>query len=502
MCRRAQGLSRAARAAMLGVTVVAAPVVWGQGLRVVPTLSITETLTDNRDTRTGDKQADLITQISPGVSISSGRGPLQGSLVYAADGLIYARESTLNRVFHSLNSQARYVFFDDRAGVTATASAGRQAVSAFGAQSTSTSLNTGNQAQVFSYSLAPYLRGRLLGQASYRVQVVYNEKRSDSGGRGDESSLIGTAGLSGRFGRMGWGLDASRQVSEQSEGLRTHNGRVVGSLNYSPDVEWQFTVRAGTEHDDLRSGQFQRSTTWGAGLSWQHGPRTSLRLDTDRRFFGRSHSLAFSHRMARSIWTASDTRSLQAGGTTPRAEVSAYDLFFAQFASIEPDPAQRDLLVRGFLAANGLDAASTVIVGGFLTSAPMVQRRQQLSMAYQGLRSTLTLSAYRSESRAVALVTLPDDDLADGRRVRQQGYTVSLTHRLTPGSSLVVSASQQRTLDAGNRGGNDLQSITATWTARLGQQTRVSLGLRHNNFDNDTRPYQESALIGSIRMQF
>lgn len=495
-------LTGTVRVTLAGALVIASTAAASQGLRVQPTLSVTEILTDNRDASASDRQADLISQISPGVTLSSRGGPLQGSLAYSANGLFYARDSSLNAIHHALNGSARYVPWDDRAGITATASAGRQAVSAFGTQSTSAGLNTGNQSQVFSYSLAPYLRGQLLGNVGYRVQLAYTASRSDSDGPGDTTSLSGTAGLSGRLGRLGWGLDASRVITEQTNGLRTHNGRVVGSLNLSPDVEWQFSVRAGIEQDDLRSGQSQRSTTWGAGLSWLPGPRTSLRADIDRRFFGNSHSLSFSHRMARSIWSASDSRSLQDAGTAPRAEVSAYDLFFAQFASVEPDPVQRDLLVRSFLAANGLDPGSTVIVGGFITSAPSVQRRQQASMAYQGLRTTVTVSAFRSETRSVGLITTPGDDLADGRRVRQQGYSLSVAHRLTPHASLVIAASQQRTLDAGDRAGNDLQTITATWTARLGRQTSTSLGLRHTRSDSETNPYHESALIGSIRMQF
>ena len=48
----------------------------------------------------------------------------------------------------------------------------------------------------------------------------------------------------------------------------------------------------------------------------------------------------------------------------------------------------------------------------------------------------------------------------------------------------------------------DLQSVVATWSTRLGPHASASLGLRHNRFDSDTNPYNESALIGSVRLQF
>lgn len=474
---------------------------WSQGIVVTPTFALTETLTDNRDLKT-ERQADLITQVSPGVSMSSRQGALQGSLIYSLNGLLYARESSLNTVYHSLASTARLDLFEGRAGMTASASASRQVVSAYGTQGTDPALNSGNQAQVFSYSLAPYLNGRLLGDVAYQAQLAYSGSRSDAANAGNTATVSGSAGLSGRRGPFGWSLDASRAVTGTGDRPRSHNGRVGGALNYTPDIEVQMSMRAGTEVDDLLTGRSERTTTWGAGLTWVPGPRTSLRADFDRRAFGRSHSLSFSHRMANTIWTASDSRSLQQPGATGRGVVSNYDLFFAQFASLEPDPVRRDAYVRSFLAANGLDGNSAVIVGGFLSTGPTVQRSQNLSAAYQGLRTTVTLTATRTQSSSARSGAAAGDDLANAGSLHQQGLSFSLSHRLTADASIVVTASQQRTVGAGTQAGNDLRSIVATWTARLGNYTNVSLGVRHSSFDSDASPYQESAVIGSIRMQF
>jgi uncharacterized protein (PEP-CTERM system associated) len=225
-----------------------------------------------------------------------------------------------------------------------------------------------------------------------------------------------------------------------------------------------------------------------------------LRFDTDRRFFGRTHSLNFSHRMARTIWTASDSRSLNQSGTNGRLEVSAYDRLFALLASAQPDPVQRDALVRSILAADP-QGGTGVVVGGFQSATATVQRSQNLSLAYQGLRATLTVSANRSDSRPLSGASA-GGDFALASRVQQQGLSVGLSHRLTPLSTLVLSASRQRTAGSGNQPGNNLETVLATWSSRLGPYTNASLGLRHTRFDSDLNPYQESALIGSIRMQF
>lgn len=475
-----------------------------QVLTVVPDLAITETVTTNRDLASGERrQSDQITTIAPGLSVSSRRGALQGGLRYSLSGLIHAKESSLNSTFHTLASNLRFAPVDSRFGVDASATAGRQTVSAFGAQSTDPAIGQSNQVQTYGYSLAPYLSGILLGDLAYQAKLNYNAARSNaaSTSNADTTTVEVTAGLLGKLGNLTWGVDASRQINESGDLPRSHNGRVTASTTWAPDIEVGLTARLGTEVEDLMTGTSQRRTIWGAGAVWTPGPRTMVKADFDRRAFGNSHALTLSHRTPLTVWTASDSRSLQVGGPAGRGVSSYYDQFFAQFASTEPDPVKRDVLVRDFLSANGLDPAGKVIVGGFLTSGPTIQRVQNLSTAYRGLRATVTVSLIRTSTERVGVANSTVDDTSNGR-VRQQGVTFSLTHRFTADSSIVVTASSQRTLAAGTLPANTLRSILATWTAQLGRYTSMSLGLRHQTFDSDTNPYQESAVIGSVRMRF
>ena len=473
-----------------------------QGVIVVPSFTITETATDNRELTAVDKRSDLITQVSPGVSITAKRGALQGSLLYSLNGYVYSQESSKNNVFHSLASNGRMSLLDGRVGIEASANAGRQVISAFGTQSAGGASGGGNQAQVASYSLSPYLTGRMLGDVAYQGRVSLAQSVSDApGGSGDSRSLSGSVGLSSRVGPLGWGLDLSRIVSESELRPRSHNGRVTGSLQYSPDIELKLAVRAGTEVDDLRSGRSERTSTWGMGLTWTPGPRTSVSLDLDNRFFGRSHTVALSHRMARTTWTLTDTRSLDTSGVSSRGSLSNYDFFFQQLASI-PDATQRDATVRPLLSAANLDPAGRELAAGFLTSGPTVQRAQNASMAYQGLRATVTFLAFQTWSTSASRVGSAGGDLANGNTVHQRGMSVSLSYRLTTDASVVITTSQQKTAGSGTVPGNDLRTVAATWSSRLGPYTNVSLGVRHSVADSDINPYQESAVIGSIRMQF
>lgn len=473
-----------------------------QGTVMATSLSISETITDNRDLAATGRQTDLVTQISPGLSIRTKSGALQGSLAYTLNGLAYARDASKNNVYHSLSSEGRMTLLDGRLGIDGTASAGRQVISAYETQPTGAIGAAGNQAQVVSYSLAPYLTGRLLGDVSYRVRTALAQSISDApSGNGDSMSMSGGVGFSGRLATLGWGLDFSRVVSESQDRPRSHNSRATGSLSYSPDYQVQLALRAGTEVDDLRTGRSERTTTWGAGMVWAPGPRTTLSVDYDRRFFGRSHSVGFTHRMARTVLSFSDARSLDTSGISSRGALSNYDFFSLQLASIT-DPVLRDATVRQLLAANNLDPAGREIAAGFLTNGPTVQRSQNAAMTYQGLRATISLLAFQTWTTSVSQGANAGGDLASGNPVHQRGLSVSFTHRLTSDASLALSASQQKTASSGNRSGNDLRTITATWSARLGPYSNVSLGVRHAVADSDSNPYQESAVIGSIRMQF
>lgn len=496
----AGGPSRAAAAVCL-VAAAWLPDAQAQGLVVTPSVTLVETVTNNRDLKGDDPQSDLITRVSPGLSLVSRRGAVQGSLVYSLNGLLHARESSLNSVYHLLSATGAASGFDGRLGVSANASANRQVISAYGTQGVDPSSNNANQAQVFSYGITPYFTGRLPGNITYRAQVAYNATQTNSSTVGDTSSMTASVRLGGRSGFIGWTVDGSRQIAETGDRPRSHNGSLGAGLTYQPDIDWQMAVRLGSEVDDLRSGRSERTGTWGVGLAWSPTPRTLVKLEVDERFYGRSHLLSLSHRMSRVVLSASDSRTLQTGGVAGRSTVSNYDLFFQQFASAEPDPTRRDALVRGFLAANGLDANAMVVAGGFLTGGPTVTRSRNLTSAYQGIRSTVTLSYVMTNTQTLGSGDSGGDLGASGR-VRQRGLTLTWTHRFTPEASLLVTASGQRTPGDGLQPGNDLKSIAATWTTRLGQYTSVSLGLRHVSFDSESNPYTESALIGSLRMQF
>jgi uncharacterized protein (PEP-CTERM system associated) len=204
--------------------------------------------------------------------------------------------------------------------------------------------------------------------------------------------------------------------------------------------------------------------------------------------------------MRRAVVTYTDTNSDEERTTGAGAPLSTYDLFFAQFASIEPDPALREVLVRNFLRAAGLDPDQQASAG-FINNAVTVTRNQNLSLALQGQRNTLVLSAFATSSRRVDTLSQAQDDLSQVSRLNQQGASMSLSHRLTPTASVVMFVSAQRTPDQEDVQGNDLGELSLTWADRIGLRSSVSVTGRHTRATGAS-PYRENSLLARFNYDF
>jgi uncharacterized protein (PEP-CTERM system associated) len=480
----------------------------GRTSRIVPSFTIDEEFTNNVNLSSTNPQSELITTLSPGISWIGNSGRVRGSLDYSLNWLLHARDSSRNQLQNALNANISAELVEQRIFIDASAGISQQTISPFGTQSSGTGLVNDNSTEVYTLSISPSLRTPLGGYADLTASAGWFASAASSTDLGDSATVNAAVGLSGGQGRFGWGLDAIVQGSAYNVGLDYNSDYLFGTLRFAPTSALQLSVRAGNEGREFGNGQRVSSDFWGYGVSWQPSPRTSLSWQEDQRYFGESWSFSFQHRMAKSIWSYTDSRGLNdsSGAGDPlnssqSRAVSNYDLFFAQFASLEPDPTKRDQLVRGFLQANGIDA-NAAINGGFLTAGQTVQRSQNLSVGLIGQRNTVTLSAFATDTEPAATADISTGNFADVGRVRQQGYSVGVSHRLTPTSSVGLTGSLLKTLDEPSRLGNEERLLTLDWSGQIGYRTFASAGMRRTVFDSATNPYNESAIYGSIRWQF
>jgi uncharacterized protein (PEP-CTERM system associated) len=470
---------------------------------IVSSLSVNETLTNNAGLTATDRQADLITQVSPALRMRSAAGWAQGFLNYSIVGVDYARGTDANSIQQSLDAAVTTQALDHHLFMYADASISRQNISAFGTQTPDASLRTGNQTQVTSLDAAPYLQGNLAGVVAYRVGVDYATTHSGSGTIGNSTNTGESVhlGTNESTARAAWALDVSHEDTDFSLGRSTTTESAVGSLIFNPDAELQFSLRGGREANNVESLYLKNTPTYGGGMRWTPSERTTLSLQDDKRYFGNSYALSFQHRTGQTVWTLSDSRQVvsDASAASQGQLTTAFDLIYLQLTSKYPDPITRASQTLLELQALGLDPL-VVVPSGFLTNAVSLQHNLMLSFAYIGLRTSFLVFAEQSDSNRLDPLSSAVDSLAEGGTIRQRSISLSASHRLTPQSSANLDFVESRTVARVTSFREALRTITANWVTQLGLRTQLSLGARRSISTGDSS-YTESALLASFTLQ-
>ena len=471
---------------------------WAQRSNVTPTFSASQEFTDNRNLSATNREADAITTLSPGIRWSSRSGRVQGSLDYSLSANFYARDSSFNNIDNRLSADLsaelveQYVFFDANAYIS------QQSVSAFGLQGERDT--NANSTEYGSLTLSPYFRGRPFGLFDFDARLTSTYSGALDGSIGSANSQDLSVSIGENVGAVGWSVVASRSYSSYEGGRSTTEDRINPRISYTFDRGLQVFVTGGYERNNVLTFEPEEYKNWGGGFSWQANPRTQFSVQVEDRYFGNSWNVSVSHRMRRAVLTYTDSNSDENITTGSGAPLTTYDLFFAQFASIEPDPVLRDVLVRNFLRATGLDPNQQA-TAGFVSNAVTVTRNQNLSLALQGRRNTLVLSAFASSSRRVDTLSQAEDDLSQVSKITQQGVNLSLSHRLTQTASVVMFASTQRTPDQDGVQGNTLDEVSLTWSDNIGPRSSVSVTGRHTRATG-AFPYNENSLLARFNYQF
>jgi len=525
--------------ATLGVLVLASASPWvlaqeggaldvASRITIVPRVSVTETITNNVRLSSVNQKSEAITEVSPGISISSTGGRIRGSIDYSLTEVLYANNTSGRRSLNSLTANGIAEVVDNWAFLDFSGNVGQQSISAFGTPSSGGALVGGNSTETSVFRLSPYLRGRFAGNATYEARYSYTSSTSRSVAVSDvdqrDLSFRASGGQSG-YG-LSWGLDASRQSTSFTRGRSTSGSVLNTRLQYALDERWGGYVRVGRESNDFAVANGESSNfvalgvSWrpnpelivnvdqdnrgytGLGINWAPSPRTSVAVTRDGRLYGATHSIALAYRTPLTAWTFSDSRgtsSAPAFGPGLQS-VSLYDLLTNQFAATESDPIKREQY-DAFLLANGIRPGLTA-VGGFLASTLSLQQSRQMSFALFGARSTLTMVVSRSQNTKLDTLSTAVDDFITSSVVSQNGLSANYAYRLTPRTTLSLAASRQSS--SGNNGvaGTSSRSFNLNLSTQLTREASASVGARRVLFDSATNPYSETAVTGTVQVQF
>ena len=476
---------------------------------IVPRVSLTETLTDNINLSSTDKQSGLISQLSPGVHIDARTARLKVYFDYTLNAIVYSTGNNGNQTQNALNTFGTLEAIDNWLFLDFSGQISQQIINPFGQQSPSNVFDNRNTTETSTYRLSPYIRGQLLGSAEYflRYNTSVTNYQNSSISDVTLSQWIGEVRGNTRFQNLNWTIDGSQQNTDYSRGRDYEDGRLRGMLIYSLFPEFRLRGSGGYESNNYQSISNEGQSTYGLGFDWTPTERSQASGFWEHRFFGTGHNILLSHRFPLSsiIYTDIKDVSLAPNQSTSAGLGTVYDQYFQLFEYLIPDQGDRDAYVRNYLNQIGV-APNAQAVSNYVANRPQVRRDQRLSMVLYGSRNSLTFIAGRTDSEALTVLGNNTGFAGDASRIVQQGYSVGFSHRLTPDTGLNLLGSRMESQSGFT---NNLNTTTTTYqigvSKRLGTKTFGSLNARHTDFNANNSvvgSYNENALIAFLSMVF
>ena len=491
---------RACAAGLLAGSCATAGAQAARALSIEPSFNTTVSIVDS--TRRGVSQdGDVVTQLQPGLRITSKGGRVRGSLAYTLNAVNHSRSDLPAELQNNLYANFSAEVVERTVFVDASASVGQGVLSAYGQQSADpTQINT-NRLEVATVSISPYARTSLAGLATVDLRLRASATNARKSKAADSTTTGAALSLSSPGSRalFGWGATVQSDRVDYRVGRATQTDSYSVSVTAVPDPELSLSLRAGQESTDVTALERRSYSNVGGTLRWTPNPRTLASIDIGDRYFGRSQRVLLEYRLSQSSLRFNSIRDATTGAD-PRgvgAQVSLYQLYDSQLSSAYPDPTLRDQAVRVQLRAEGQDP-NTVIGGGFINRGVSLQRRDDIGWTYSGRRLSVNVLAFLSESELLD----PTVAAAADAMVKQRGWSATVSYQLTPTVSTNLTGSMLSTLATATRPGTELKSLALTGTSRLGRYIDLVLSGRYSVFNSPTDGYREGAVTGSFSVRF
>ena len=244
-------------------------------------LALQETLTDNINLASTDKQSGLISQLSPGIRIDARTARLKMFLDYQLDAIAYSTGNNGNQVQNFLNAFGTLEAIDNWLFLDFGGQISQQVINQFGQQSSSNIYNTGNTTETSTFFLSPFIRGQLGGSADYFLRYNTSVTNSKDSTLSDVtiSQWLGQIKGNTRFQNLNWAIDGSQQNTNYSQvGLLPeqdyNDSRIRGLLSYRLFPEFRLSGSGGYESNNYQSLDNEGEGTYGAGFNWTPTERT------------------------------------------------------------------------------------------------------------------------------------------------------------------------------------------------------------------------------------
>lgn len=253
---------------------------------------------------------------------------------------------------------------------------------------------------------------------------------------------------------------------------------------------------AGTDYTDTR---------YGAAVQWNPGPRTELSAELEHRFFGRSGSFLFRHRMPSMSFSINASRQpvLETSSFGVRSGADVRNFLDAILTTRYPDPATREGVVDQVVASRGLDTRSPGAVD-IVANYPQLVTNVQADWTWLSARNAASLILYAQtrtrlsrEGDPLASSTLSTTDS------RQSGGSVQFSRRLTPQLTANLLARWSKVKGVAAREGDvsDERTLRLAMRQALSPRTTAFAGVEHTRFSTTVAGYHDySATLAFVGM--
>jgi len=481
---------------------------------ITPRISVAEIYSDNINLDDADKQSDLVTEISPGISAHGEGGRLKADIDYRMQNLIFLNESDASGTNHQLHANGTAELAKDFFFVDAASTMGQTLVAANRTVSNNNVNNAGNQTDFFTYSLSPYIKSHFGGYTDGVFRYTYSHVKVDEGAS-DSSTNGFDAGLaSGRkFGPLSWSANYNYTEQQRDSASNTTYENADGQARYSISNHFSLVGSAGYSNNDFQSSEnIENGSYWSAGvflqpsryysLEAQQGNQTlaTVSLYPTRRTSmvvtyrdrdvglnpGKVWSGSFSHYTRRTTWSA----SYQEDTTTTQQELlQGGGVSFLGIDPItgEPNPNPQP---------GDLDVGEPLGPVQSLTNEVIERKRASGTFGLKMGKTGLRLTVFDVRSRY--LTTLREEET--------KGFSGSLDRRLAPRTNGILSCSYQRT--TGNENGGDRKDdyayIRTDVTRQISRKTTGSVAYQLSKQDSDinSNDYTENRIEARLTVLF
>jgi uncharacterized protein (PEP-CTERM system associated) len=485
---------------------------------ITPRLTLAEVYSDNINLDDSDKEYDLVTEISPGISVHGESARLRADLDYQLQNTFFLKNSDANGTSHQLSADGTAEVTKNFFFVDASSSIGQSIVDADSTVSTNNINNAGNQTDFYAYGVSPYIRphfgGYADGEFRYSLDHVrYEDSVSNSVENGFDANLV-----SGRkFGPLSWSANYVYDDLRRDKASNATYQNADGEARYFINRNFSLVAQAGWADNDFQSSEdIENGTYWAAGGFWQPsryyslealtgdnlttvtvgiypGRRTSLQVTWRDREVGLNPGEAwfgtFQHRTRRTTWSADYTED-----TTTQQQQQLEEGGFG-FLGVDPltgetnpNPQPGDLVV---ITPTGPITS--------LTNEVEERKRGSGSVGMRTGKTGLLFTVFREQRRF--LTSLREEDT--------WGFSSSVDRRVAPRTNAVLTGSWQRTEDDDPRdnesnGERDFWFIDAQLRRQISPRLDGMVGYTFTRQESgrDDDGYDENRVIARITAYF